>query len=291
MKQLLGLILIIFISINSYSTTPTTLVLSTYNLRCLTNVDVESGNEWSKRKSYVKGLIQFHGFDIFGTQELVWDQVKDMLTMMPEYSHVGAGRDDGKNKGEQVAIFYRTDKFELLSSGHFWLAEDESKPVKGWDAAYIRICTWGKFKVKETGFEFVYFNVHLDNEGEKAREESAKMIMAKMNALSPTLPAIMAGDFNASENSTVYQTLCHSAKLRDASKIADMVYCNNSSYNNFDAAGSEEGIIDYIFLSKEFNVLKYGLLTDIYRSVDVNGEAKARTPSDHFPIMLKLEVK
>ncbi|MEG0701855.1 MAG: endonuclease/exonuclease/phosphatase family protein, partial [Muribaculaceae bacterium] len=202
-----------------------------------------------------------------------------------------AGRDDGKKAGEHVAIFYRTDKFELVDSGSFWLAEDETKPVRGWDAAYTRICTWGEFKVKETGFKFVYFNVHLDNEGAIARQESAKLIMAKMNALSPTLPAIMAGDFNVNESSELYKTLSKSTKLFDSRKIADMVYCNNVSYNDFNPAGANEGILDYVFLSKDFRVKKYGLLTDVYRTIEASGEAKARTPSDHFPIMLILETK
>ncbi len=291
-KKILGIILIAFVcSSVSYGRKPSSIILSTYNLRCLTDADNARGDQWTKRLPIVKGLIEFHGFDIFGTQELRYSQIEDLLKEMPQYKYVGAGRDDGKKAGEHVAIFYDPAKFELIDSGNFWLNEDETHPVKGWDAAYIRICTWGKFKVKENGFTFLYYNVHLDNEGDLARKESAKMIISKMNAMSASMPAIMAGDFNVTENSSVYRAATEGGKLLDARKVADIVYCNNSTYNDFNPAGSGEGVIDFILLTKDFKVKKYGLLTDVYRSVDANGIAKARTPSDHFPIMLQLEVK
>ena len=65
--------------------------------------------------------------------------------------------------------------------------------------------------------------------------------------------------------------------------------------------------IDHLFLTKEFEVKKYGILTDTYRSEakesarkEQNGnfpkevslsKYEARTPSDHFPVMIVVEVK
>ena len=68
-----------------------------------------------------------------------------------------------------------------------------------------------------------------------------------------------------------------------------------------------ESRIDHIFLTKEFEVKKYGVLTDTYRSEVTGSELKersgnfpkevslskyaARVPSDHFPVVAIVEVK
>jgi hypothetical protein len=38
------------------------------------------------------------------------------------------GRDDGKDKGEHSAIFYKKDEFTLLNKGDFWLSQTSDKP-------------------------------------------------------------------------------------------------------------------------------------------------------------------
>ena len=56
-------------------------------------------------------------------------------------------------------------KFELLEQGTFWLSPASAVPSKGWDAALPRICTWGQFRDKGTGFVFYFFNTHFDHMG------------------------------------------------------------------------------------------------------------------------------
>ena len=44
-------------------------------------------------------------------------------------------------------------------------------------------------------------------------------------------------------------------------------------------------------MTSGFRVLRYGILTDTYRSGEPAGSAKpfrARTPSDHFPVKVEL---
>ncbi len=61
----------------------------------------------------------------------------------------------------------------------FWLSETPEKPSVGWDAVLPRICTWGHFKYKDTGFEFLFFNLHMDHIGKQARVESALLVQQK----------------------------------------------------------------------------------------------------------------
>ncbi len=122
----------------------------------------QMGNGWGQRYPVIAKMVQYHDFDIFGTQECFIHQLKDMKEALPSYDYIGVGRDDGKEKGEHSAIFYRTDKFEVIEKGDFWLSETPDVPSKGWDAVLPRICSWGHFKCKDTGFEFLFFNLHMD---------------------------------------------------------------------------------------------------------------------------------
>ena len=131
--------------------------VASYNVRNSNPNDAKAGNGWEQRCPVLTQLITFHDFDIFGAQEVKHNQLEDMLNALPQYSYIGVGRDDGKTKGEYAPVFYRKDKFKLLKSGNFWLSEDTSKPNKGWDAAYTRICTWGEFKDITGKFRFWFF--------------------------------------------------------------------------------------------------------------------------------------
>jgi hypothetical protein len=82
------------------------------------------------------------------------------------------GRDDGKEKGEFSAIFYDTNRLQVLNSGTFWLSETPEKPSKGWDAAYNRVCTYAVFKDKKSQKEFIALNLHFDHIGNVARVKS-----------------------------------------------------------------------------------------------------------------------
>ena len=155
-------------------------VFATYNIRNANQSDSLAGNGWGQRYPYIVQQVQFYGFDVFGTQEGKYHQLQDMKQALPNYDYIGVGRDDGKQAGEYSAIFYRTDKFELLDHGDFWLSTEEDHPNKGWDAVLPRICSWGEFRDKATGFTFLFYNLHMDHVGVQARSESAKLILKKI---------------------------------------------------------------------------------------------------------------
>ena len=72
-------------------------------------------------------LVHFHDFDVFGIQEGLIHQVKD-LVKDGMYTFVGVGRDDGKEAGEHAAVLFKKDRFKLLDSGNYWLSETQDKP-------------------------------------------------------------------------------------------------------------------------------------------------------------------
>lgn len=279
--------------------------VASYNLRYDNPGD--SLNNWQYRKNTMAKLIQFHDFDIFGSQEGLYHMLEQLSDRLPNYSYIGVGRDDGKKKGEHSAIFYKTKMFQLLDKGDFWLSEDPSKPNVGWDAALPRICSWGKFKEKETGFVFFFFNVHFDHVGTVAREKSSKLILSKIEDIAKDKPVLLTGDFNVDQNSDSYKVLNGSALLTDAYDLAKLKYGPEGSFNGFKINTRSDSRIDHVFVTDDFKVLKHGILTDTYhtskkklRKIKNSGaypkeislyENEARLPSDHYPVLTVLNYK
>ena len=252
--------------------------LMTYNIKYANENDAE--NSWSYRKDWITSQIKFYEPDIFGVQEALQVQIDYFSEHMPNYKHIGVGRDDGMKKGEYSAIFYNSEKFKVLENNTFWLNETPTKIKKGWDAALPRICTYGLFENKKTGEKFWYFNTHFDHVGVKARQESAKLIFEKITELNTQdYPVVLSGDFNLMPDTKSIQYL--SEQMIDAKGAADLVFGPEGTYNGFNFSEPVTRRIDYVFLSKNgFHVKKYAVLSD---SKDL------KYPSDHLPVMVELE--
>ena len=103
--------------------------------------------------------------------------------------------------------------------------------------------------------------------------------------------AVLTGDFNVGETSESYAVLRGSGLLYDTFDLAEIKYAWTGTENGFDPDRKTFRHIDYVFVTPGFRVLRYGILTDTYRSEEPAGSAKpfrARTPSDHFPVKVQL---
>lgn len=280
--------------------------IATYNIRYKNNGDKRDGNGWDLRRPVIADLIKFHDFDIFGAQEVLNEQLKDLSSSLSNYGHIGVGRDNGKEAGEYAPIFFKKEKLKLLKEGHFWLSEKTESPNKGWDAALPRICTWGQFEDINSGLKFYFFNTHFDHVGVTARRESSKLILRKIKELAGDEPTVLTGDFNVDQNNEIFSILSGS-ELKDAYTTAQLKYATNGTFNHFDTNAMTDSRIDHIFLSNCAVVKRYGILTDTYRTpaakekkVNTGGnfpkelklEAfEARLPSDHFPVMIVVDLQ
>lgn len=251
--------------------------VATYNLRLDTPAD--SGNRWQQRSPHLINQIKYHRFDIFGIQEGFKHQLEDVHNGLEGFEYIGVGRDDGKEKGEYAAIFYNTALFDLQQQGNFWLSEETGYPNKGWDAALPRICTWGEFKDKRTGFTFLLFNVHFDHVGVEARKNSTKLILEQAKKIGAELPMIITGDFNVDQHNESYALLHNSGIVKDAYELAEEPYAPNGTFTGFDITRAHDRRIDHVFLSDAFEVKRFGILTDSYLG---------KLPSDHFPIVVEV---
>lgn len=246
-----------------------------YNIRLDTEVD--GVNQWKHRSDRVVNLIQANLPDFLSVQEALDNQVKDLQRMLPDYAVAGVGRDDGKDKGEYSAIFYRKSRFKLVQQNTFWLSETPEQPgSKSWGAAITRIVTWIRVKEKATGKTFAVANTHFDHMGVMAREQSARLIKAKFNAYREAL--ILTGDFNCEPGTAPYRILTNPEGLT----LIDSRPSENQSgtYCGFDVGKMECRTIDYIFHSTDWQVVNY-------RVIDSNNGTFY--PSDHLPVFVTLK--
>lgn len=276
-SKLMSLLVFMMCSVNFYAQS---FNVATYNLRYDNPGD--SLDLWKNRLPVIANMIKFYDFEIFGTQEGLKHQLNGVRELLPDYSYIGVGRNDGKDGGEHAAIFYKTSRFKLLEQGNFWLSQQTDHPNKGWDAALPRICSWGKFTDRSSGLTFYMFNIHFDHVGVVARQESSRLILSKIKEMAGKTPVILTGDFNVDENNESYLLLKNSGVLSDAFDLAKVKFAPSGTFNNFDITGKPEGRIDHIFLTSGFDVQRYGILTNTY-----NG----RYPSDHFPVMVQVSYK
>ncbi|GAB3935178.1 endonuclease/exonuclease/phosphatase family protein [Mucilaginibacter myungsuensis] len=257
--------------------------VATYNLRYANKGDSTAGNGWGSRYPVIAQLIRFNDLDVFGTQEVLHHQLLNLTDSLPGYKWIGIGRDDGKTKGEYSAIFYQSDKYTVVKSGTFWMSgTDTEHPNKGWDAQLPRICTWAQLKDKKTGFTFNFFNLHMDHVGIEARRESSKLVVSKIKEMVGTIPTILTGDFNIDQHNESYAVVNDSGLLKDCFVLSPVKLANSPTFNSFKVEGAKgDARIDHIFVSKQFKVNRYGILTHSFGG---------RVPSDHYPVVVNLSV-
>lgn len=264
------------------------LKIGTYNIRLINGGDRSAGNGWEQRSPYLLALLRYEAPDIFGAQEVRPEQIPDMTEALPEYDWVGVGRDDGADKGEFVPVFWLRERFEALDKGWFWLSESPDVPGKGWDAACNRVCTWVHLKDRKSGKKIWFFNLHMDHVGVVAREESAKLIVSKIEQMCHDDEVVfVTGDYNVDQNDSIFNIFEESSVLTDSyAKAADR-FIPNGTYNAFDVGRYTELRIDHIFVSPAVDVEFFAVRTDMYWSENEDGSFTPRTPSDHYPVFIK----
>ena len=294
-----GFFLVFAISVSAQE-----MLVGSYNIRYKNWNDSLQGDVWTKRCQVICDQLNFMAPVIFGTQEVLYGQLCDMQKSLDGYDYIGIGRDDGLRGGEHEAIFYKKDKLQLLDHGDFWLNETPDKPALGWDAACIRICTWGKFAVNASQQTFYYFNLHMDHVGVVARREAAKLVVNRIREMAQGQPVILTGDFNVDQNDEIYTIFTNSGLLKDSYDAARIRFAENGTFNAFKTEYFTESRIDHVFVSPSIDVEAYGVLTNSYWTPDDTAEAlKAsdapqeisfddhirRNPSDHYPVFVKLK--
>ena len=267
------------------SSPPGVIQAMSYNIRVDTFLD--GLNRWNNRKYLVFDTLEDHAADVIGVQEALDHQVRQIQQALPQYDCYSAGRNDGKQKGESCAIFYRKDRFVLGDYGTFWFSDTPSKPgSKDWGNLWPRICSWIYLTEKATGNGFYVYNVHLAVFSQNSRQKSVELLARRIAARPTSDPFIVLGDFNMDLDNPAMAYLENSDSQTPYPRMLtawESVYpdrpCKGTSHGFH--GGSSGSKIDHIPLS------------DGARALDVEIDRRrinGRYPSDHFPVIAKIHL-
>ena len=251
--------------------------IMTYNIRYDNPKD--SLNKWDNRKSEIVNLIKYYEPELFGIQEGLQHQLNYLDENLLNYSRIGVGRDDGKEKGEFSAIYYKDKELSLLVGETFWLSQTNDTVSIGWDASMERICTYGLFENRINNQKILIFNTHYDHIGKTAREKSSELILKKIKEINKNgHPVILMGDFNAEPDKLPIKTI--KKEFKDWARLtAYGIYGPVGTYTGFKKNAIAERRIDYIFV-KGLKVVKYRHIDDKMKNNNYL--------SDHLPVLVEL---
>lgn len=249
-----------------------------YNIRNSSSAQADGDNCWENRRKATLKMIKKEKPDMIGMQEVLPDQFEYINKhTRKSYGHVGVGRDDGKNEGEIMCIYYNSRRFDLLDSSTHWLSETPDVVSLGWDGACRRTVTYVLLQEKKTGKKIAYFNTHLDHVGPVARRESVLLLCRLIGQLAPAgVPVILGGDMNSTITDSIFRPLddCGMLVARDIAPQTD----NRGTYNGW---GKANEVIDHFFV-RGVKPLEFHCL---------DGDYGVPFISDHYPISFQFRLK
>lgn len=283
MKSRLNILFLLSLLFFSCSRVEQPVTIMSFNIRY---DNPEDGlNRWEARVPLVAAYMDSVAPDIAGMQEVRHNQLIDLQKIMPGYSFIGTGRDDGKQGGEYSPVFFRNDRFIMLDNSQFWLSETPEIPgSRSWDAAITRVVSWARLEDKLNGKILFVFNTHFDHRGVQARINSIRLLSDKIDEIAGGHPVLVTGDFNIRKGSDDYNLMVDT--FSENNELTNAVYISlnpvtdaDNTFNGF-RSGLEPRVIDFIFVNNSFKVN--------YFRVDkvTSGEIFI---SDHWPVVAESE--
>jgi endonuclease/exonuclease/phosphatase family metal-dependent hydrolase len=234
-------------------------------------------NAWRFRKQFHSSIYNSYGVDLFGIQEALSHQVRDIAATVVTHDYVTRGRErDGS--GEACSVFYNRTKFARVSDETFWLSDTPTVPgSRSWGNTLPRICTRVELKPigPLAGLEnIMIFNTHWDHISANSRLNSAKLICDRAKAYLNTHLVIVMGDFNNSFNDSPEIKAITECGLMDSDRNP-----YEGTFHGF-TGNSGSAKIDWVFVNSPLSSKVVG--SAIIKDKDPR---TGRFPSDHFAVM------
>ncbi|OHB74682.1 MAG: hypothetical protein A2Z25_09420 [Planctomycetes bacterium RBG_16_55_9] len=256
-----------------------------FNIRVDTFLD--GPNRWASRKELVFDTLVDNAPDVIGLQEALDHQVCQIQQALPQYAHYAAGRNDGKQKGESCALFYRKDRFVLEDCGTFWFSDTPSRPgSKDWGNLWPRLCSWVYLTEKGTGDGFYVYNVHFDVFSQNSRQKSAELLAKRITARQTNDPFIVMGDFNMELDNPA---MAYLQNIDSKTPYPRMLTAWQSLHPGRTGEGTHHGFRG----STSGPNIDHIPICDSARALDVRIDRRrvnGRYPSDHFPVIATIHL-
>ena len=278
MRRLSKVLLFLSVFAFAQGTMAQEMKIISFNIRYNSWENIDGENGWPNRKAAVVKMILQERPAAIGLQEALIDQLRYLDSNLPGYKRIGVGRDDGKEAGEFMAIYYDTAQLILDSHKTLWLSETPEVPSKGWDAACYRTATVANFFDRQSRRNFYYINTHLDHVGKTARAEGVKLIASLFTPSMSELivPAIVGGDMNTTILDRALLPF-DDVGLKPARELTP----NTSHKETYTGFGKDKpSLIDHFFV-RGADVLQFRTLDGNYGVPYI---------SDHYPIEMVIRL-
>ncbi len=223
------------------------------------NESNEPGDENLETRPYRQQMIldtvnEVHP-DVFMTQETTQWWLDYLNSNLPdEYAWAETASNGYSTDISYMAIFYDTEKLELVENGMFWPSETPDVFSTFSDPWSYRIVTWAKFKQKSSGKEFMCVNLHLDG-ALTCNTPQAEVVLAFLKQYEST-PIIFGGDFNRKKtdtDTTPYEVFSAYSRVEDAQSAAQISSPSGAPIDFTFVTPSEIEVIEYKVLVGKVN--------------------------------------
>ena len=229
--------------------------------------DDEGGNLVVQRAPRFNQLVEQYQPDILCMQEdnRMWAPIlekfcADRYGFHGMYSG-GPVANNGQGGNKQL-IFYRSDRYEQLESGGFWLSDTPEEASKLEGSKSIRTCTWVLLKDNLTQQTLFVCNTHLDTISDEVRIAQLEILYQQVGSYMETYPTVFCGDFNASPDGGVYAEVTKT--LRDPHETAAVKADDYQFTYTAYGTTTDPRRLDYLFYNEFLTAQSYRILTDQY---------------------------
>jgi endonuclease/exonuclease/phosphatase family metal-dependent hydrolase len=255
---------------------PASLRVASFNIR--TGLKPDGRHSWPLRAGACAAAIAGLDADVVGLQEVRLFQERGLARRLPGYAGAGAGRDDGRCRGERCTVVYLASRLRLESWTVRWFSDVPWLPAsRSWGNPIPRVVTLCRFADLGTGERFGVANAHWDGASAGSRVRSAE---ALLRWLDPALPWLVVGDLNATvEDPSVARLL--TGGLTDT--LAGLGARGPEAATHHAWDGATDGTrIDFVLTDGAWDVL--GARIDHTRP-------GGRLSSDHWPVVADVALR
>lgn len=256
------------------------------------------GRPADSREQMVATILE-NDIDVFGTQEDGPENEAAFLQLLGGAYSSYTGVSDDRDK--ENYIYWKTEKFDLVKSGAFYLHDAYGTRKKYEDSTQYRSMSYVILKDKVTSKQFLFVDTHLDYQAsETTRTKQINVLGNLIEKINKNnLPVVILGDFNTlstSNSGAIPKFLSnypsYALTLNSAKTKGDV---GETLVKQEDFSTRYLGAYDYIFVSVDNVVTEYFTVVDNYKEVEVTdefGEVKTvkKYPSDHLSVMAEIKL-
>ena len=273
-------------------------------------------NNWPLRANLNSDTINKFQPDLIGFQELQQGNIDHYAQTLSGYAYeLGAetARENNSGSGYYCAIYWKTERFDKLDSGVFFLNETPDRYALDWGVTQGRTVNWVKLYDSLTNRRLLYINSHLPHDSALGRTKSAELIVSRLPELIGDSDfVLMTADFNSRAYPLPEEWMQQLPdNHRQLMEIKTHYAGDNDVYQTFKSAGFrdtyvEAGCVDeasansfHGLLGDQFPQIGYRIDWILVKDVKVSLHVQdcqiitdAQPPlytSDHYPVIATLD--